>query len=142
MKKNIVLTSLFIVIVLLTACSQPSAEVVEEEETVLTVGGTEYSRPQLESIGSMSTDFTNKDGETTTYSGVPLTALLEDANLTSGGDTLVFTASDGYEADLPLEEALACASCIVAFDEDILRMVMPDMSGKLQVKDVIEINVK
>ena len=90
----------------------------------------------------MSADYTNKDGETTSYTGVSLSALLEDAGLASGGETLVFTASDGYQAEMALADALACANCIVAFDEDILRMVMPDMSSKLQVKDVIEISVE
>jgi hypothetical protein len=50
------------------------------------------------------------------------------------------TASDGYEASLTVEEAVACANCIVAFDGDMLRTVMPDMSGKLNVKDVIAIS--
>ena len=139
MKKNVVLTSLIIVFALLSACSQSAEEV---EDAILTAGGAVYTKTQLESLGSLSSDYTNKDGETTTYTGVPLIALLEDANLISGGDSLVFIASDGYEAGLALEDALACASCIVAFDDDILRMVMPDMSSKLQVKDVIEISIQ
>lgn len=138
MKKIILSISLLVLLSLLAACSQAAAPV---EEAVLTAGAEEYSQTDLEALGSLSADYTNKDGETTTYSGVPLTALLEDADLTSG-ETLVFVASDGYEAELPLVDALACANCIVAFDEDILRMVMPDMSSKLQVKDVVEISVK
>ena len=139
MKKIILSISLLVVLSLLAACGQAAAPV---EEAVLTVGSEEYSQTDLKALGSLSADYTNKDGETTTYSGVSLTALLEDADLTSGGETLVFVASDGYEAELPLADALGCASCIVAFDEDILRMIMPDMSSKLQVKDVVEINIK
>ena len=92
-------------------------------------------------MGSLTVDYTNKDGETTAYTGVPLPALLENAGLTGSG-TLVFTAADDYQADMDLEEALACDNCIVAFDGDILRMVMPDMSGKLQVKDVVQISLE
>jgi hypothetical protein len=43
---------------------------------------------------------------------------------------------------MELGEALACADCIVAFDNGSLRMVMPEMSGKLQIKDVVEIGVE
>lgn len=135
MKKFSIIVSLFIVLALLTACSGKT------DETILTVGDKKYTQTELEGLGTMSADYTNKDGETTSYTGVSLSALLEDSGLASGGETLVFTASDGYQADMALADALTCANCIVAFDENILRMVMPDMSSKLQVKDVIEISV-
>lgn len=137
MKKNHVLLTLFVLIILLTACSPTPVTV---EEAVLTVGVKFYTQSDLEAFGTISIDYTNKDGETTTYSGVSLTALLEDAGLTAAGDTLVFTAADGYQADMALDDALACANCIVAFDNGGLRMVMPELSSKLQVKDIIEIN--
>ena len=131
------LIPLFLLIVLITACATEQAAV---EEAVLTVGGKGFSLSELEALGTNSVDYTNKDGETTTYIGVPLVALLESAGLT-GSSTLVFTAADGYQADMDLEEALGCANCIVAFDDGSLRMVMPELSSKLQVKDVIEISV-
>lgn len=140
MKKSFLFTSLFILVALLAACSQ-TPEAVVTETAVLIVGSEEFSLSELEAYDTLSADYTNKDGETTTYQGVALIDLLQDANLTDG-ETLVFTASDGYEAEIPLSEALNCSNCIVAFDEDILRMVMPDMSSKLQVKDVIAINLK
>lgn len=140
MKKSILFTSLFIVIALLSACSQ-TPEAVVTETAALTVGSEEFSLSELEAYETLSADYTNKDGETSTFEGVALTDLLQDANLTDG-DTLIFTASDGYEAEMPLDEALSCANCIVAFDDNILRMVMPDMSSKLQVKDVVKISVK
>lgn len=112
------------------------------EETILTVGSTAYTRSTLEAFEPVSADYINKEGKTTTYSGVSLNALLEDANLTDAAATLVFVASDGFEAEATMEEIFACTNCIVAFDDDILRMIMPDMSSKLQVKDVIKINAK
>lgn len=136
MKKFSLVISLFVILALLTACGG------QTDEPILTIGDKEYAKTDLEGLGTMSADYTNKDGETTSYTGVSLSALLEDAGLASGGETLVFTASDGYQAEMALADALACANCIVAFDEDILRMVMPDMSSKLQVKDVIEISVE
>lgn len=138
MKKNHVLLTLFVLITLLTACSPTSAPF---EEAVLTVGAKTYTQSELEAFGMTSVDYTNKDGETTSYSGVSLISLLDDAGLTGAGDTLVFTAADGYQADMYLNDALACANCIVAIDDGSFRMVMPELSSKLQVKDVIEIRV-
>jgi hypothetical protein len=138
MKNRLLLISMFVILTLLTACAPAEVAV---EEAVLTVGGQGFSQSDLEGLEAMTADYTNKDGETTTYSGVSLSSLLDKAGI-SGSGTLVFTAADGFQADLPLEEALACANCIVAFDDGSLRMVMPDMSSKLQVKDVIEITVE
>jgi hypothetical protein len=138
MKKNVLFVSLLIVMVILTSCT--SAEESSSDAALLIVEGKEYSQSDLEALDSATADYTNKDGETTTYSGVPLVALLVDAE--AAGEIVTFTAADGFEAELPLEEALACSACIVAFDEGSLRMVMPDMSSKLQVKDVIEISAE
>lgn len=137
MKSTKLLITLFALITLITACAPAQVAV---EEAVLTVGELTYTQSELEALGTMSSDYTNKDGETTTYSGVPLAALLEDAGFTGSG-TLVFTALDGYQAEMDLEEAVNCTECIVAIEDNSLRMVMPEMSSKLQVKDVIEINV-
>ena len=118
---------------LLAACA-PTQEIA-----VLTVGEQEYSQGDLEALGIMSVEYTDKDGETTTYEGVLLSDLLEDAVV--NGESLTFTAADGYEAEMPIADAMACGNCIVAFDDGSLRMVMPEQSGKLQVKDVIEITI-
>jgi hypothetical protein len=141
MKKNtVLLVTLLLVMTLVSACSAAPAATEEVVDTaVLTVGEKAYTKADLEALGTMSTDYTDKDGVTTTYEGVSLSALLDDAGL-SGSTEITMTASDGYEASLTVEEAVACANCIVAFDGDMLRTVMPDMSGKLNVKDVIAIS--
>ena len=135
MKKTQYFASLLVLLALVTACA-PAAQ----EEAILTVGENAYTRSDLEALGTMSVDYTDKDGETTTYEGVSLAALLADAGISGG--TLTFTASDDYQADLPADEALACANCIVAFDDTTLRLVMPDLSGKLQVKDLVSISAE
>ncbi|MBG0783821.1 MAG: hypothetical protein H0S79_01835 [Anaerolineaceae bacterium] len=141
MKKNtVLLVTLLLVMTLVSACSAAPAATEEVVDTaVLTVGEKAYTKADLEALGTMSADYTDKDGVTTTYEGVSLSALLDDAGL-SGSTEITMTASDGYEASLTVEEAVACANCIVAFDGDMLRTVMPDMSGKLNVKDVIAIS--
>lgn len=138
MKKIFLFVSLLLVLLIFSACT--NAEESSSDAILLTVETKEYAKSDLEALGSATADYTNKDGETTTYSGVPLVALLEDAKVE--GENVIFTAADGFKAEISLEEALACSACIVAFDEESLRMVMPDMSSKLQVKDVIEISVE
>ena len=139
MKKTTLLVTLFIVMALVSACSAAPAATEEVVETaVLTVGEKEYTKADLEALGTMSADYTDKEGVTTTYEGVSLSALLDDAGL-SGSTEITLIAYDEYEASLTVEEAVACANCIVAFDGDMLRTVMPDLSGKLNVKDIVKI---
>ena len=137
MKKTRFLASLLLVLALVTACA-PAAQ----EEAILTVGSKLYTQSDLEALGTLSVDYTDKEGETTTYEGVLLSIILEDAGVADASSTVTFTAADDYQADMPIDEAVACINCIVAFDEDSLRMVMPEKSGKLQVKDVVTISVQ
>lgn len=126
---------MIIILVLVTACAPAAQEVV-----ILTVSDKGYTRTALEALGTKSVDYTDKDGEIKTYDGVHLAALLDDAGIS--GSSLTFTASDDYQAELSTDEAMVCKNCIVAFDDDSLRLVMPDFSGKLQVKDLISINAQ
>ena len=137
MKNTRLYASLLILLALVTACA-PAAQ----EEALLTVGEKAYTLSELEGLGAISVDYTDKDGETTTYEGVLLSTVLEDAGIADEGATVTFTAADGYEADMATDDAVACENCIVAFDDGSLRMVMPEQSGKLQVKDVVSISVQ
>ncbi len=139
MKKTALLATLFVLVALIAACT-PQAQVTEEV-AILTVNETSYTQSGLEALGTTSVDYTDKDGNVTTYEGVLLSTLLTDAGADSGTD-VTFTASDGYEAGVTVEEIMACANCIVGFDDGGLRTVMPDMSGKLNVKDLISITVQ
>lgn len=142
MKKISIFVSLLIVVGLLTACGPAQEAVVEEavDEAILTVGEAEYSQNDLESLGTLSVDYTDKDGETTTFEGVLLADLLADAGADDGVN-VTFTAADGFSSEITMEEILACTNCIVAFDGDSLRTVMPDFGGKLNVKDLVDIDV-
>ncbi len=135
MKKFRVLVVLMFVLVLVSACAPAG-------ETILTVGDKTYAKADLEKLGTAIVNYTGKDGETTTYNGVPLLAVLEDAGMKEAGQTLVFTADDGYTAEVTTDEILGCEGCSIAFDDDSLRLIMPDFSGKLQVKGLVEINTK
>jgi molybdate/tungstate transport system substrate-binding protein len=75
-----------------------------------------------------------------TYEGVRLSKVLNAAKPT--GETLTFTAADGYTIDLPLADAQACADCLVAIDGDSLSTAMSGMEGMFWVKDLVAIEVK
>jgi hypothetical protein len=75
------------------------------------------------------------------YSGIRLNALLERAVIAEGADTLLITASDNYAALVPLDALGACADCLVAFDEGMLRTVMPGMESSAWVKEVVTLTL-
>ena len=76
-----------------------------------------------------------------TDQGVRLNALLELAGVQADAASLLCTASDGYQVEISLADVRACADCLLAFDDDTLKLVMPGMDSNLWVKDVIEIEV-
>ncbi len=102
-----------------------------------------WTEAELKGMDTIEAEHTNKEGEMETYTGVPINTLLGEAGVKDGATTITFVADDGYTADVTWEELEACADCIIAFrNQGGLRTVMPEFSGKLQVKGVIEIQVK
>ena len=101
-----------------------------------------FTAEALRALGTRETAYTNKDGATTTYSGVPFTTLLAEVGATADATTLIFAASDGYEAQAPLADVAACAECIVAFqDKSGFRVVLPGFPSNVQVRDLITLQV-
>lgn len=102
-----------------------------------------WTEAELEAMDTAEAQYTNKEGVTETYTGVPLNALLDLTGVQADTATLVFVAADGYTAEAALADVQACAGCIVAFqDQGGLRAVLPGFPGKLQVRDLVEIQVK
>ena len=78
-----------------------------------------------------------------THTGVPIAGLLNQAEPTSDAGVVVFMGDDGYTAEATLDEVINCTDCIVALlDQGGFNIVMPGFTGKLQVKSVVEIQVK
>ncbi|MFO8036568.1 MAG: hypothetical protein R6U57_08105 [Anaerolineales bacterium] len=150
LKKRTILVLALIAALLLGGCGPAEETVVEEGgggEAALTVSGAvdeelSLSRGDLEGMKTMEVEYTGKDGETETFTGVPVNDILAEAGLSGDASAVVFVASDGYEAELPLTDLEGCSECVVAFDGDELRMVLPGFSGKVQVKGVVEIQAK
>jgi hypothetical protein len=102
-----------------------------------------WTNDELRGMDTIDVETTNKAGETVNNTGVKLNTLLDSAKVQSGAATIVFVGDDGYTAEASWEEIKACADCIVAFgDEGGFNMVLPGFPGNVQVKGVVEIQVK
>ncbi len=101
-----------------------------------------FTTEDLTALGLQESLYTNRDGESTTYTGVSIALLLNTVTPAADATTLVLVASDGYEAQVPLADALVCAECIVAFEADgSFRAVLPDFPGNVQVRDLVALQV-
>jgi hypothetical protein len=61
----------------------------------------------------------------------------------SDATPVVFVADDGTTAEAPLADIMGCADCIVAFrSQGGFSIVMPGYPEDMQVKGVVEIQVK
>jgi hypothetical protein len=102
-----------------------------------------WAEDEVRAMETMEAESTNKDGETKTYTGVSIHKLLEMAGPAAETTTVVYVADDGYTAEVALAEVQACADCIVSFrNQGGFSIVMPGFPGNLQVKGVVEIQLK
>jgi hypothetical protein len=102
-----------------------------------------WPEEEVRTLDAIEVESTNKDGETSTYTGVPINTLLEMAGPAADARTVVYVADDGYTAEVALADVQACENCIVSFrKQGGFSIVMPDFPGNLQVKGVIEIQIE
>jgi hypothetical protein len=153
MKKAWIHLSVFAVLLsLLAACSTPEPTSTPvpplSTEAALKITGQvaqEIGWPEEEvrAMETMEAQSTNKQGETSTYTGVSINKLLDMAGPKADATTVVYVADDGYTAEVALADVQACADCIVSFrNQGGFSIVMPDFPGNVQVKGVVEIQVK
>lgn len=78
------------------------------------------------------------------YDGVRLNVLLDKAGMKPGATTVVFIASDGYTAEVSLNDIRGCADCLLAFTDTkgSYSTVMPGMLGNAWTKNVVKLEVK
>ena len=148
MNKKIFLVSILVAGLLLAACSTTSAETTTPEaattEAALTLSGAaeaSWSVDDLKAMNQTSVDYTDKDGNTTTYSGVLISDLLSAANVASY-TKLTLIASDGSSVEVTADELSASTNSIVAINDDgTLSVVMPDLANTQFVAGLVEISV-
>ena len=142
-KKTLTVLGFILMLCVVTACaSKPPADAALKI-TGLVGKEVGWTDGDLRGMDTIDVETTNKAGETVNNTGVKLSTLLDAANVQSSAATIVFVGDDGYTAEVAWEEIKACADCIVAFrDEGGFDMVLPGFPGNVQVKGVIEIQVK
>ncbi len=163
--RNILFTLLMILMVALSACApvaspepapvEPAAPAVEESAAEapavdpgasLVISGAVNSELTLTTADPAGLEVVkltaehpkNGAGE---YEGVRLNAALEKAGLADGASAIVITASDDFSAEVVLADVQACANCLIGIAEGKFNMVMPGLSSKTWVKDVVKIEV-
>lgn len=102
-----------------------------------------WTEDEVKAMPTLDVESTNNKGEKETYTGVLISELIVMAEPNADATTVVFVADDGYTAEIALADVTACADCIVSFrSKGGFSTVLPGQIGKLQVKGVIEIQVK
>ncbi len=98
---------------------------------------------EVRAMDTIEAGSTNREGGAKTCIGVPINALLELVGVKEGATTLVYVADDESTAEVTLAEVRGCADCIVSFrNQGGFGIVMPGFPGNVQVKGVVEIQVK
>ncbi len=94
----------------------------------------------LEAMSVVKLELEHPKKGLTEYEGVRLNDLLALAGPQADGAKLLFTAADGFTAEVDLAAVQACADCLVAFDDDgSLKLAMPGMESGLWVKTLTAI---
>jgi hypothetical protein len=147
-KKALTLVSILVVLsVLLAACGGGAKGGIPENAALKVTGSVDkeigWTEEQIKAMDTMDVESTNKKGEASTYTGVSIKALLDKAGVKADATTVVFVADDDYTAEASLSDVQGCSDCIVSFrDQGGFSIVMPNFPSNLQVKGVVEIQVK
>ena len=126
--------------IILTSCGGATSD--DAMFNITGMADVSFSSQSLGSIESMDVEYTEKDGSITTFTGFPMASVIDLAGI-SDYSTVTMIAVDAYTAEVTADELAACETCIVALDnEGAWRTVMPGFSGKLQVKDLVELKIQ
>ena len=138
MKKRRRINIAIVILVLASSCTNSG-------EPALVISGIAdkvFSQKDLESMEMIDAEYINKDGERAIFTGIPISEILATAGVTKYSK-LTITASDDYTAEIISQELSGCDSCTLSFIEgEGWKSVLSGFSGKLQVKDVVELNVE
>lgn len=128
-----------------SADSEPAADAADVAFKITGMVDSEKAWPEdeIKAMDTMDAESTNKDGETNTYTGVSMNALLDAAGVQDGAATVTLIADDGYSVDVVLDEVRGCSDCIISFrSEGGFTSVLPGFPGNTGVKGIIEMQVK
>jgi len=130
------------------ATEVPNADMSADNVVALKITGLvgqemSWSDEEIKAMATMDVQATNSKGETDTYTGVLLSDLLALTAPQGSAKTIVFVADDGFTAEAPISDVVACTDCILSFrSKGGFSSVLPAFAKNLQVKGVVEIQVK
>ncbi len=102
-----------------------------------------WTEEEVKALPTMQAERANNAGQMETYTGVSIASLLQMAGPKTRADTAVYVADDGSTAEVPLADVLGCEYCIFSFrTQGGFSVVMPGFLSNVQVKSVIEVQVK
>jgi hypothetical protein len=139
------------IIVHVPALPEPTVETeapAAAEGRVVIVGhvGNELSLTEdaLRAMGPVTIQAEHPKNGMQEYEGVRLASLLQIAQVQPEATKVVFTASDGYGAEIDLATLLGCPDCMLAFGEmpGCFWTVMPGQASALWIKEVTKIEVE
>ena len=119
-------------------------EIAEMPDVSLKISGavgqeTTFVAADLQALGAEEITAEHPKKGPLTYQGWRLGTLLEVAAPSADATTLTLVASDGYTSQVPLGDAMNCATCMAALDAQFgLTMVMPGFESMAWVKGVVE----
>jgi len=131
-----------------TAAPAETAAPVSDNTAALKLSGLvenelSWSEAEIKALPTLDVQAANSNGETKTYTGVAINDLLALGKTRPEAAKIVFVADDGFTAEVTLAELQACTDCIISFrNQGGFSVVMPNFPKNLQVKGVIEIQVK
>lgn len=136
----------------LVACggkAEPTPRPPIPENSVLKITGSvsqEYgwTLEELKAMEMLEVEAQTRDGETKTFRGVSMNALLDVAQPNADATAVQLKADFGYVVDIPLADIRACDQCIVTVieDKDELLSVMPGFGTDAQVDRLVKMFVK
>lgn len=96
----------------------------------------------LLAMAVVNLNITHPKGDQIDVTGVLMKDLLGVLTIPEGATTVSLIASDGYSSEVPLAEVMACETCLVGWDDKILRTYMPGFESSSWVKDLAVIEIK
>ena len=121
----------------------PAASGADLKVTGLVDTPVSWQEADVKAMEVITVEATNKSGVKSSYDGVLISSLLKKASPKADAKTLVFVASDGFTAETTLASIMDCKDCILSFRSNGgFSSVLPGQASNLQVKGVVELQVK
>ncbi len=101
-----------------------------------------FTMANLEALNVLSISVEHPKKGPINVTGVRFSELLALFTIKADAKIVKLIASDGFSAEVPLADLLACENCLAGWDEEMLRTYMPGLDTNFWVKDLATIEIK